>query len=680
MSFNLHLKNIHLKLSFYFYQILVKKCIFTRMHKILEYFWKYNLPRWSILVIDLLICAFSLTLAFFLRFNFKSIPTQELSLMPIAYAIVIALRALTFYYFKIYKGVVRYTGAKDATRIFAIVLLGSFVLLVFNILCRQIFLGHYILPQSVVIIDALVTIFIMISSRLAIKAIYFENKNPEREKTHVIIYGAGESAIITKRTLDRDVAIRYKVIGFIDDDEKKQGRSLEGIFIYPHNKLVSLITENKVEAVILSIQQLSVIKKNEITDECLKLGVRVLNVPPVAKWINGELSFNQIKNINIEELLERDSIQLDTTLINTQLNHKVVLITGAAGSIGSELARQCAKFNPSLLILLDQAESPLHDIDLEFAEKAIVSKYEVVIADVRNKERMQNVFTSFKPQVVFHAAAYKHVPMMENNPSESILTNILGTKVVADLAVENQVEKFVMVSTDKAVNPTNVMGASKRIAEIYIQSLGNKSATTILNQESDTSRTSVTDYKINTKFITTRFGNVLGSNGSVIPRFKKQIEQGGPITITHPDITRFFMTIPEACQLVLEAGCMGSGGEIFVFDMGKSIKIVDLARKMIKLSGLKEDTDIKIVYTGLRPGEKLYEELLASNENTLPTHHKQILIGKVREYSFNDVTRFIDELILLFNTQDNTLIVSKMKEIVPEYVSNNSVFETLDKN
>jgi FlaA1/EpsC-like NDP-sugar epimerase len=629
------------------------------MHKLLDYFWKYNLPRWTILLIDLGICAFSLTLAFFLRFNFKSIPQNELDNFPIAYSVVLLVRLISFVISKTYKGVVRYTGAKDASRIFIIVLAGSLVLYFINIITRQLILGHYIIPHSVIIIDALVTIFIMISSRLAIKAIYFENKNPEKEKTHVIIYGAGESGIITKRTLDRDAAVRYKVVGFIDDDEKKRGRSLEGVFIFSSDKLQELITDNQVESVILSIQNLSPTKKNSIIDECLKYGVRVLNVPPVAKWINGELSFNQIKSINIEELLERDPIKLDNGLINEQLNDKIILITGAAGSIGSELARQCAKFNPRMLVLLDQAESPLHELELEFNEKSFSFKHEVVIGDVRNKERLQNVFKTFKPQIVFHAAAYKHVPMMENNPSESVLTNILGTKTVADLAVENNVEKFVMISTDKAVNPTNVMGASKRIAEIYTQSLGKNSTT---------------------KFITTRFGNVLGSNGSVIPRFKKQIEQGGPITITHPDITRFFMTIPEACQLVLEAGCMGKGGEIFVFDMGKSVKIVDLARNMIKLSGLKENTDIKIIYTGLRPGEKLYEELLASSENTLPTHHKQILVGKVREYEFAEVTQFINELIALFNSQDNKRIVAKMKDIVPEFVSNNSVFETLDKN
>lgn len=628
------------------------------MHKLLEFFWKYNLPRWSILIIDLVICAFSLTLAFFLRFNFKSIPAEDLKNLPYDYAILLSIRAISFFLSKTYKGVVRYTGSSDAMRIFKVVIFGSVIMYVINLLTLYVLLGYYIIPTAIIVIDALVTLFVMISSRLAVKAIYFENKNAEKEKMHVIIYGAGESGIITKRTLDRDAAVRYKVVGFVDDNEKKKGRSLEGVFIYPANKLAELIKENNVETVIISIQNLSPTKKNAIIEECLQLGIKVLNVPPVAKWINGELSFNQIKSINIEELLEREPIKLDDALINEQLNNKTILITGAAGSIGGELARQCAKFNPSLLVLLDQAESPLHELELEFNEKIDKVKFEVVIGDVRNNDRMRNVFNTFKPQVVFHTAAYKHVPMMENNPSESILTNILGTKTVADLSVEFKVEKFVMVSTDKAVNPTNVMGASKRIAEIYIQSLGKKT---------------------NTKFITTRFGNVLGSNGSVIPRFKKQIEQGGPITITHPEITRFFMTIPEACQLVLEAGCMGKGGEIFVFDMGQSVKIVDLAKKMIKLSGLKENVDIKIVYTGLRPGEKLYEELLASSENTLPTYHKQILVGKVREYEFAEVEKFIDEIILLFNTQNNLKIVSKMKEIVPEFVSNNSVFQTLDK-
>jgi FlaA1/EpsC-like NDP-sugar epimerase len=538
-----------------------------------------------------------------------------------------------------------------------VILSGSFLLFALNIISLNYILGYYFIPNSVIIIDALVSLFVMITSRLAVKALYSEIKNPTKEKINVLIYGAGEAGIITKRTLDRDAAIKYKAVAFIDADEDKLGRSIEGVFIFPQSKMPELIKEYEIELVIIAIQKISSQKKNEITDLCLENNVKVLTVPPVTNWINGELSFNQIKSIKIEDLLERDPIKLDDLAISAQLKNKVVLITGAAGSIGSELARQCANYSPKKIYLLDQAESPLHELELEFNEKFKDTAFEVVIADIRNVERLKHVFKSFEPQIVFHAAAYKHVPMMENNPSESIFTNILGTKNTADLANEFKVERFVFVSTDKAVNPTNVMGASKRIAEIYIQSLGKKSQT---------------------KFITTRFGNVLGSNGSVIPRFKKQIEDGGPITITHPDITRYFMTIPEASQLVLEAGSIGKGGEIFVFNMGKSVKILDLARKMILLSGLKENRDIKIIFTGLRPGEKLFEELLADTENTLPTHHDQILIGKVREYDYEEVKNIINELIKLFNTQNNELIVQRMKDLVPEFKSNNSVFQKLD--
>jgi FlaA1/EpsC-like NDP-sugar epimerase len=399
-------------------------------------------------------------------------------------------------------------------------------------------------------------------------------------------------------------------------------------------------------------------RKQEIIELCLKYNTKVLNVPPVNNWINGELSFKQIRKVKIEELLERDPIKLNEDNIKQQIHNKVVLITGAAGSIGSEIARQLIKYQPKLLVLLDQAETPLYEVDLEILERLKPGQFEIVIGDIRVKERMDKLFSTFKPQIIFHAAAYKHVPMMENNPSESILTNVLGTKIIADLADKYKSETFVLVSTDKAVNPTSIMGASKRIGEIYVQSLNKKSTT---------------------KYITTRFGNVLGSSGSVIPRFRQQIENGGPITITHPDITRYFMTIPEACQLVLEAGAMGKGGEIFIFDMGKSVKIIDLAKKMIQLSGMTLDKDIRIVTTGLRPGEKLYEELLNNSENTIPTHHAQILIAKVREYDYETISGEIETLITLFEKQDNFAIVGKMKQIVPEYKSNNSVFEKLDK-
>jgi FlaA1/EpsC-like NDP-sugar epimerase len=627
------------------------------MSSLFKLFWSYNLPRWTILLIDTLICAFSLTLAYVIRFDFKTIPEYEARLMPYVFFIVLAIRFISFAISRTYKGVVRYTSSRDTIRIFAVIVSGSLILFVCNIISLHYVLGYYFISHAVIVIDALVTLFLMISSRLAVKALYFESRNPGREKMNVIIYGAGEGGIITKRTLDRDAAIKYRVVGFIDDDARKQNKSVEGVFVFGPERLPELISGNEVEFVVISIQHISPKKKNEITDICISNNVRVLNVPPVSKWINGELSFNQLRSIRIEDLLERDPIVLDTELIGSQLKGKVVLITGAAGSIGSELARQCVKFGPKKLYLLDQAETPLYDLELEFHEEGLGNLSEVVIGDVRNMERMKKVFDTFHPQIVFHAAAYKHVPMMENNPSESILTNVLGTRNCADLSHSSGVERFVFVSTDKAVNPTNVMGASKRIAEIYIQSLGKRSKT---------------------KFITTRFGNVLGSNGSVIPRFRRQLEQGGPITITHPEITRYFMTIPEASQLVLEAAGMGSGGEIFVFDMGPSIKIVDLARKMIQLSGMQENKDIRIVYTGLRPGEKLYEELLANSENTLPTHHKQILIGKVREYEYEEVKSIVDELIVSFDTQNNELIVQRMKDLVPEFKSNNSIFQKLD--
>jgi FlaA1/EpsC-like NDP-sugar epimerase len=628
------------------------------MNRLFKLFWKYNLPRWSILFIDTFICAIALSFAFLIRFYFDSVMSfEDKRNLPFDFIIVLAIRFISFFISKTYKGVVRYTSSRDTVRIFLVIFAGSFVIFLLNQLSLRFVLGSYFIPTSVMIIDGLVSLFLMISSRLTIKAMYFESKNPAKEKINVIIYGAGEAGIITKRTLDRDAAIKYKVVGFVDDDEKKHGRSLEGIFVYKQSKLQELIKLNEVEFVIISIQTISPKRKNEITDICLINNARVLHVPPVNKWINGELSFNQIKSIKIEDLLEREPIKLDADGINFNLKDKIILITGAAGSIGSELARQCLNYHPKKIYLLDQAESPLHELELEFSDRHTSVNFEVVIADVRNGERMRHVFSTFNPQLVFHAAAYKHVPMMENNPSESILTNVLGTKTIADLSNQFGVERFVFVSTDKAVNPTNVMGASKRIAEIYIQSLGKNSTT---------------------KFITTRFGNVLGSNGSVIPRFKNQIEQGGPITITHPEITRFFMTIREASQLVLEAASMGKGGEIFVFDMGSSVKIVDLARKMILLSGLKEGKDITIEYTGLRPGEKLYEELLANAENTLPTHHSQILIGQVRQYDYKDVTHIIDDLIQSFNTQNNELIVQRMKDLVPEFKSNNSVFQKLD--
>ena len=623
----------------------------------MNFLFKENTPRWIILTLDTLICTLSVIASYFIRFNFKML-AKEAGEIPKVLLIIVSIRFITFIIAKTYSGIIRYTNTRDTVRLFLVIFSGSILFLFINIISYFFFTHNFIIPASVIIIDFMFTIVAMISFRILVKITYLELQNPTKAKTNVIIYGAGESGIITKRALDRDAGMKYKVIAFIDDDPKKTGMTMEGMPIYNSDKLENLLKTKTIAHVIISIQKLHSLKKKEISELCLQYNTKVLVVPPVNKWINGALSFKQIKKINIDDLLGRDVIKLDEKELFSQLSNKTVLITGAAGSIGSEIARQITSFSPKKIILLDQAETPLFHIDLEMQEKFKNANYEIVLGDIRNKERMERIFANFKPDHVYHAAAYKHVPMMENNPSESILTNVEGTKILADLSIRFEVEKFVMISTDKAVNPTSIMGASKRIAEIYTQSLNQ------LNK---------------TKFITTRFGNVLGSSGSVIPLFKEQIEKGGPITITDPNITRYFMTIPEACRLVLEAGAIGKGGEIFIFDMGKSVKIVDLAKKMIQLSGLTLGKDIQITYVGLRPGEKLYEELLNNKENTLPTHHPQIMIAKEIEWDLTKISNDLNELIELFISQNNTRIVKKMKEMIPEFISNNSIYAELDK-
>ncbi len=623
----------------------------------MNFLFKENTPRWIILTLDTLICTLSVIASYFIRFNFKML-AKEAGEIPKVLLIIVSIRFITFIIAKTYSGIIRYTNTRDTVRLFLVIFSGSILFLFINIISYFFFTHNFIIPASVIIIDFMFTIVAMISFRILVKITYLELQNPTKAKTNVIIYGAGESGIITKRALDRDAGMKYKVIAFIDDDPKKTVMTMEGMPIYNSDKLENLLKTKTIAHVIISIQKLHSLKKKEISELCLQYNTKVLVVPPVNKWINGALSFKQIKKINIDDLLGRDVIKLDEKELFSQLSNKTVLITGAAGSIGSEIARQITSFSPKKIILLDQAETPLFHIDLEMQEKFKNANYEIVLGDIRNKERMERIFANFKPDHVYHAAAYKHVPMMENNPSESILTNVEGTKILADLSIRFEVEKFVMISTDKAVNPTSIMGASKRIAEIYTQSLNQ------LNK---------------TKFITTRFGNVLGSSGSVIPLFKEQIEKGGPITITDPNITRYFMTIPEACRLVLEAGAIGKGGEIFIFDMGKSVKIVDLAKKMIQLSGLTLGKDIQITYVGLRPGEKLYEELLNNKENTLPTHHPQIMIAKEIEWDLTKISNDLNELIELFISQNNTRIVKKMKEMIPEFISNNSIYAELDK-
>ncbi len=631
------------------------KTIFESLNK-MKAFPDRIAPRWFIMFLDVLIVITSLFIAFQLRFEFE-VPQIEIDILKKTFPFFIAIRVGMLLIMKIYAGIIRYTGTEDAVRIIKTTLIGTVIIVVAGMLWNKLAGGNFILPTTIVILELILTSFLMILYRVGVKLVYLEASNPRRNKSNVLIYGAGEAGIITKRTLDRDAATKYEVIAFIDDDSSKVGKKLEGSPIYHRSKLASLLEKNEITELIVSMMNPEKQSKQEVLDICLNKGVRVMDVPPVRSWINGELSLNQLRPVKIEDLLERDIIQLDESSIREKVSNKTILITGAAGSIGSELVRQVVGYEPKRVILLEQAESPLYEFSIEMEKKFDASKMEIILGDVRNLDRMRKLFHELKPDMVFHAAAYKHVPLVEDNPSEGVLTNVQGTKVIADLSVEHGVRTFVLISTDKAVNPTNVMGASKRVAEMYIQALDSASKT---------------------EFITTRFGNVLGSNGSVIPLFKKQIEAGGPITVTHEKINRFFMTIPEACQLVLEASAMGKGGEIFVFDMGKAVRIIDLAKKMITLSGLEEGKDIEIKITGLRPGEKLFEEVLADEENTKPTHHKKILIADTRQVKLDYIQTEIDNLLHAFTEQNNDAMVKKLKQIVPEYRSENSIFEKLD--
>ncbi|MFN5621111.1 MAG: polysaccharide biosynthesis protein [Flavobacteriales bacterium] len=615
-----------------------------------------NTPRWIILIIDLMVCVVAFFIAYLVRFEFAP-PTDEAALARAFLPILLAIRLLSFLIGKTYAGIIRYTSSQDAMRIFTALTAGSAAFALLNVLRYQFYDGKYFIPYSIVILEYLLTLFSMIVSRIAVKVIYLELKTPDKIRKRAVIYGAGESGLITKQAIDRDPRSEMEVIAFIDDNPSKQGKTLDGASILSRSKLSELYATGKVDEVIIAIPSLDHKMKADFIANALAAQVHVSNIPPVNQWIGGQLSARQIRDIRIEDLLGREAIKLESAGVAAQVKNKVVLVTGAAGSIGSELVRQLLAYHPAQVVILDQAETPIFLLENELMLKGYQGKFEVVMGDVCQADRMRRMMTHFRPQIVYHAAAYKHVPLMEHNPSEAVLTNVNGTRIMADLADEFNVETFVLISTDKAVNPTNVMGATKRAAEIYVQSK---------------------DTTSQTAFVTTRFGNVLGSNGSVIPTFKKQIEEGGPLTVTHPEVTRFFMTIPEAVQLVLEAGAMSNGGEIFAFDMGESVKVRDLAENMIKLSGLEPGKDIEIIYTGLRPGEKLYEEVLSAAEGTVPTHHPKILRAKVREYNFSTVADQIQELVDLFDEQNNEKIVRKLKALVPEFVSRNSIYSQLD--
>ncbi len=619
---------------------------------------RHYASKWTVLLIDLGIVSVSFVLAYFIRFNLSF--DFDVQRLWVQLPVVTLLFLGAFLVSGSYKGVVRHTGMKDVYAIFNAVCLASIGAIVLVMLNRYGgYIDNFTIPLSIIIYNSLLTFLALTASRYIFKIAYESliNSN-ETPAKNIVVYGAGESGIITYNTLTNHSKMKVKVVGFVDNNLQKVGKQINGVKVYDKKVLTEeFVKFNNISEVIFSIQSIHPKQLRTLVNEIVDLPVNVKIVPPVEDWINGELKVSQIKRVQIEDLLDRPPIQIKNSKITKDFDDKVIMVTGGAGSIGSELVRQICKYNYRSLVVIDQAESALYDLQQELKQAGFYN-FIPIVGDIRDKNKMRILFEEYKPNRIFHAAAYKHVPLMEQNPYEAVKINVAGTKTIADLAVDFDVEKFVFVSTDKAVNPTNIMGASKRIAEMYI---------------------SCRQQDGRTKFVTTRFGNVLGSNGSVIPLFRKQIEKGGPLTVTHKDITRYFMTIPEASQLVLEAGAMGKGGEIFIFDMGESVKIMDLAKNMIRLSGLHYPDEIDIKITGLRPGEKLYEELLANGENTLPTYHDKIMISKVKDIDYTNTRTMIDELCIsnLFLKEN---VVQLMKSIVPEYISNNSDFCKLDDN
>ncbi len=624
------------------------------LHKISQ---KYA-SKWLVLLFDLTIVLSTFFFAYLIRFNFKLDFDFSIFIRQLPFIALVTIAS--FLSVGSHKGVVRFTGFKDVINIVIGCNILAILLIFSTYLSRKFnFSDVFNISGSIIYIHLLLNFLFLIGTKFFIKSIYRNLIANIEEKSRVLIYGAGNSGMLTYDAITNDSNSNLEVIGFIDDNVSKVGKKINLLNVYSFDHISEkFIEKNKVNEVIISIQNIDTVRLLEITNQLFLSNLKVKIVPSVQHWIDGDLSVGQIKDVKIEDLLGRDQIEISNPVLEDEYENQIIFITGAAGSIGSEIARKITKYNFKKLILIDIAESTLYDLQQEFKQKGILN-FIVIIADVRDKERMDIIFEQYKPKIIFHAAAYKHVPLMETYPSEAVKINICGTINLAQLSVKYNANKFVLISTDKAVNPTNVMGATKRIAELYVSCLKGK---------------------VKTKFITTRFGNVLGSNGSVIPLFKKQIEAGGPLTVTHSDITRYFMTIPEACQLVIEAATMGNGGEIFVFDMGKPIRIHDLAKNMIILSGFRYPEDIKIKITGLRPGEKINEELLADGENTILTYHEKIMIAKVKFFNVEEIESKIEYLCSKNANTQNLEIVSIIKDILPEYISNNSKYEVLDQH
>lgn len=615
----------------------------------------------SVLLIDIIIILFSTFIMYLLRFGFEGLTLQvRIDGMTTTF-ITVFFNVIAFFIFRTFSGVLRFSAFSDLINIIYALTLGY----IFSFLCLLLVKTSnptFAVSSTIHIATYVLNVLLMVFSRIVVKEVYESVTGKPVKATNIFIYGTKQAGISLAKAIRGNKEFKYRVLGFISDEENMVGKSLLGVTVHANNENLFRTMETKdVQTVVVSPHKMEEIKNSSSLENFVDNNISLLTTTPVNEWSGTITGEEQLKDVQIEDLLPRNPININMKEIAAHIEGKRVMVTGAAGSIGSEIVRQIASFNPYRIILIDQAETPLHDLRLELQKKWTELKTSAIVADVGNASRMERIFAKTHPQYIFHAAAYKHVPMMEDNVSESIQTNVLGTKHVADLAVKYGAEKFVMVSTDKAVNPSNVMGCSKRICEIYVQSLAK-------HLERSGQKT--------TQFITTRFGNVLGSNGSVIPLFREQIKSGGPLTVTHPEIIRYFMTIPEACQLVLEAGSMGRGGEIYLFDMGKPVKILDLAKRMIRLSGSR---NIKIEFTGLRHGEKLYEELLNDAECTKPTHHEKIMIAQVREYEYSEVKEKVDALIKVSYEYDDMRTVKKMKEIVPEFQSINSPYEAVDR-
>lgn len=633
------------------------KWILILRRKALDFFNRHSVPRWAVFALDTGIVFVAFIIAYLLRFNF-SMPEDREHLYIYQALLSTSVYALYSILFRSYSGLIRHTTLTDITLVFIVTTCSAVTLVGLSAV------GSWsgwspmlVLPQSILLIHYVAVSLLLFAGRIAIKMIFLFATGTSKNKKRVLIYGAGELGFVVKRVVLSDPRYGFHVSGFIDDDKQKQGKKINGINVYSASILTpDYIGKHRIESLIIAIKDLTVDRKSSIIRNAVNLGLEVLDTPEVDKWLAGQLRVPQFRRVDLEDLLGREPIKLDINTIKKGLTDKTILITGAAGSIGSEIARQLTSFQCEKVILVDQAETPLFYLQNELREKFLDVRFRIIPADVTNIERMRYIFEEYKPHIIFHAAAYKHVSLMEENPHEAVRVNVGGTKIVSELAIKFGAEKFVMISTDKSVNPSSVMGASKRLCEKVVQS-----------------RARQKDH--NTQFIITRFGNVMGSNGSVIPIFAKQIENGGPVTVTHPEVYRYFMTIPEACQLVLEAGFMGQGGEIFVFDMGQQVKIADLAKAMIKLSGFIPDKDIQIVYTGLRPGEKLYEELLTDGELTIPTHHEKIKKAHVEEIEGKMVMEQIDWLLNNLYSLCACEVVQAMKDLIPEYHTTNGKFK-----